>query len=85
MALGKPGTVTILQGIGLGLSVPLLLVFIPAYGLLGAGFALLCSSTVRAILGLVCYPLILKVRPPGLVMTREDWYFILEKFNIRRV
>lgn len=85
MALGKPGTVTILQGIGLGLTVPLLLVFIPAYGLLGAGLALLCSSTVRAILALVCYPLILKVRPPGLLMTKEDWYFILDKFNLRNL
>ena len=84
MALGKPGTVTILQGIALGLTVPLLLVFIPAYGLLGAGLALLCSSTVRAISALVCYPLVLKVRPPGLIMTREDLYFILDKFNLNK-
>jgi O-antigen/teichoic acid export membrane protein len=74
-----------LQGIALGLTVPLLLVFIPAYGLLGAGLALLCSSTVRAISALVCYPLVLKVRPPGLLMTMEDWYFILDKFNLRKV
>ena len=81
MALGRPGTVTILQGIGLGLSVPFLLVFIPAYGLVGAGLALLCSTTVRAVLVLLSYPLILKVRPPGLLITREDWCFLQQIFQ----
>lgn len=76
MALGQPGIVTILQGIGLGLTVPLMLVLIPTYGLVGAGFALLGSTIARLAFILVCYPLILKVRPPNLLMTREDLRFL---------
>jgi O-antigen/teichoic acid export membrane protein len=72
MAVGRPGTVTLLQGLGLGLSVPLMLVFIPAYGLIGAGLALLCSTTARLVFILVSFPLVLKVRPPSLLMTTED-------------
>lgn len=83
MALGQPGTVTILQGIGLGLSVPLLVVLIPAYGLEGAGWALLGSTTARLVFVLVSYPLILKIRPPSLLMTREDWHFMLQKFHLQ--
>ena len=76
MALGRPGIVTILQGVGLGLSVPLMLLLIPAYGLMGAGFALLASTTARLIFILGCYPLMLKVRPPNLLLMREDLRFL---------
>jgi O-antigen/teichoic acid export membrane protein len=84
MALGRPGTVTILQGIGLGLSVPMMLVLIPIYGMEGAGLALLVSTTARFIFVLVSYPLLLKVRPPGLLITREDWYFMQQRFKLNR-
>ena len=84
MALGRPGTVTIMQGIGLGLSVPFMLVLIPAYGLEGAGIALVCSTTVRLIFVLMSYPLVLKVRPPGLLITREDWHFLQQIFQLKR-
>lgn len=83
MALGRPGTVTLLQGIGLGLSVPLMLVLIPIYGLVGAGLALLCSTTARLIFVLVSYPLFLKVRPPGLLITQEDCRFVQQIFKLR--
>lgn len=84
MALGRPGTLTILQAIGLGLSVPLMLVLIPVYGLEGAGVALLCSTTARLVFVLVSYPVILKVRPPGLLITREDWYFMQQILQFKR-
>ena len=76
MALGRPGTVAILQGIGLGLSIPLMLLLIPTYGLVGAGLALLGSTTVRLVFVLISYPLILKVRPPGLLITKKDVQFV---------
>lgn len=79
MALGRPGIVTVLQAVGLGLSVPLLVLLIPAYGLIGAGLALLGSSIIRLVLVLLSYPLILKVRPPGLLITREDLYFLKQR------
>jgi O-antigen/teichoic acid export membrane protein len=84
MALGRPGTVSILQGIGLGLSVPLMLLLIPTYGLVGAGLALLGSTTARLIFVLVSYPLFLKVRPPGLIITRKDWYFMQQIFESKQ-
>lgn len=76
MAFGKPGMVTILQLIGLGLTLPLMLVLIPLYGLEGAGLALLCSTTGRLIFVLMSYPLVFKVRPPKLLVAWEDWYFL---------
>jgi O-antigen/teichoic acid export membrane protein len=83
MALGQPGTVTILQGIGLGLSVPLMLLLIPVYGLVGVGLSVLCSTTIRFIFTLISFPLILKVRPPSLLLTREDVNFMKQilRFN----
>ncbi|KAF6593655.1 polysaccharide biosynthesis C-terminal domain-containing protein, partial [Paenibacillus sp. EKM208P] len=41
MALGKPKLVTILQGVGLSLVIPLLSILVPRYGLTGAGIAML--------------------------------------------
>ncbi|WP_250124082.1 oligosaccharide flippase family protein [Chroococcidiopsis sp. CCMEE 29] len=84
MALGRPGTVAILQALGLGLSVPLMILFIPAYGLEGAGLALLCSTVLRLVLVLTGYPTILKVRPPGLIMTKEDWRFLQQVFRLNK-
>lgn len=79
MALGRPGTVTILQGIGLGLSVPMMLVLIPRYELQGAAIALFLSTIVRLIFVLISYQLVLKVRPPSLLITLEDLAFIRAK------
>lgn len=64
MAIGKPGIVTVLQVIGVGLTIPLLLVMVPRYGLEGAGLAILIPTAVRFVLVLLSFPLILKVRPP---------------------
>ena len=82
MALGKPGIVTILQCVGLGLSWPLMLLLIPQYGMEGAGLALLLSSIVRLIFILACYPFVLKVKLPGLLMHKEDFRFMLQALPI---
>jgi len=79
MALGRPGTVTLLQTAGLGLSVPFLLLLIPRFGLPGVGWALLGSTVVRLIFVFACYPLVLKVRPPSLLVTPADFYFLKQK------
>lgn len=76
MALGRPGTATLLQGLGLGISVPIMLLLIPVYGLEGIGFALLLSTTVRLFFVLINFPLSLKVNPPSLIVTQEDWHFL---------
>lgn len=72
MALDRPGTVTLLQGVGLALSVPLLLVLIPRFGLLGAGMAILISTLARLIFVLAAYRQFLHVPAPGLLITRAD-------------
>lgn len=81
MALGRPGMLTLIQGTGLGLTLPLMLVLIPKFGIEGAGFALLCSTTLRLVFVILCFPLILKVRPPSLIMTREDLRNIKQVFK----
>lgn len=49
MAAGKPFIVTVSQAIGIVLAVPLMYGFVPAYGLIGAGLALLIPSMIRLI------------------------------------
>jgi O-antigen/teichoic acid export membrane protein len=78
MAVGKPGIATIEQMIGFGLSLPLFLLLVPRHGLAGAGIALLISTTSRLIFVIVCFPYILKVRPPRLWPTRTDFETIIE-------
>jgi O-antigen/teichoic acid export membrane protein len=84
MALGRPGTLTLMQGLGLGLTVPFMLLLIPTYGLEGAGLALLCSTTIRLIFVLMCFPLILNVRPPSLIINREDWDFLQQILSLKK-
>jgi enterobacterial common antigen flippase len=77
MAVNRPGVVSVLQGIGVRLSVLLLLILVPLYGLEGAGLALLISSTIRLVITIACFPLVLKVRAPRLLLTRADLAAIL--------
>lgn len=80
MALGRPGIVTLLQAIGLGLSIPLMLFWVPRLGLLGTGVALLTSAIVRLGFILCCFPFVLKIAPPNLLITSEDLRYIYNKF-----
>ncbi len=76
MAVGRPGIVSLLQALGLGLSFPLMSILIPRYGLLGVGLSLICSTSVRLLFIVVCYPLILKIRPPSLLPTLGDLVYL---------
>ena len=55
MAMGRPGTVTLLQVAGLLTSIPLLLVLVPRMGPEGASIALVCSACVRGLLLWISY------------------------------
>ena len=66
MALGRPGIITALQVTGLALTVPLMFLLIPRFGIAGAGAALLCSTIARLIFVLVSFPVFLKMRVPSL-------------------
>jgi O-antigen/teichoic acid export membrane protein len=72
MATGRPGLVTIFQTLALCVTFPLMLIFIPVFGLVGAAYALLSSTILRALLILASYPIFLKHGAPRLLLTRED-------------
>ena len=73
MALNHPGTVSLLQGIGLICSVPLMLVLIPRFGITGAAMSLLFSTTARLILICAGFPFYLKIPVPDLLPRSDDF------------
>jgi enterobacterial common antigen flippase len=83
MAVGKPGIVTTLQGFALAVSVPLMLILVPRYGLIGVGISLLTSTSLRLLFILVCYPLILHSRPPNLIFSLNDFRYIRQSIQRR--
>lgn len=79
IATGKPGNVTLLEGLGLITGIVLINILIPKYGLIGAGLSLLGSTSVRFVLVFFSYPLILHSRPPKLIIGLEDLIFLKNK------
>jgi O-antigen/teichoic acid export membrane protein len=72
MALDRPGVVTMLQGIGLSLSIPLMMLLIPRFGIYGAAISLLISTTARLLFVYAAFGFFLKNRPPSLIPTASD-------------
>jgi O-antigen/teichoic acid export membrane protein len=77
MALNRPGVVTLLQAVGLSLSLPMMLWLIPRYGIYGAAISLLTSTTVRLILVCAGFRVFLKTSPPKLLLRRCDFDLVL--------
>jgi len=73
MALGQPGVINGLQVTGLALTVPLMFLLIPRFGIAGAGAALLCSTSIRLLFVLASYPLFLKMPVPDLLPKMADF------------
>ncbi|MGQ3477958.1 lipopolysaccharide biosynthesis protein [Paenibacillus sp. TY11] len=76
MALGKPKLVTILQGVGLALVIPLLSILVPRYGLTGAGIAMLSSGILRFIFILCNVKFVLKMKIPRLLISKQDFQWL---------
>ena len=72
MALGKPGIVTLLQSIGLALTVPFMTIMIPRFGMIGAAYALLASTFCRFLFVQFSFRLFLGVKSPRLWFTLTD-------------
>lgn len=72
MALNRPGIVTVLQGIGLSLSIPMMLWLIPRYGIYGAAISLLASTSVRLIFVCAGFKIFLKTSRPRLLPAWHD-------------
>jgi O-antigen/teichoic acid export membrane protein len=72
LALGRPGILAILQGVGLATMFPLMLLLLPHFALLGAALALLLSTFMRLAFILGAYRRILHLPLPDLVPRRDD-------------
>jgi O-antigen/teichoic acid export membrane protein len=77
MALNRPGVVTVLQGVGLSLSVPMMLWFIPRYGIYGAALSLLVSTCARLLFICAGFRAFLKTAPPRLLPEWRDIQMLL--------
>lgn len=78
MALGRPGVITAIQGTGLLVTVPLMLLLIPHFGVVGAGAALLISTALRLILVLASFPMVLKMPAPSILPKMGDLVYIVQ-------
>lgn len=73
LAAGRPGVATTVQLTGTVLSVPLFLLLVPRFGLVGAALGLLISATARLVLTIVCYRAILRVPTPRVWFDTADF------------
>jgi O-antigen/teichoic acid export membrane protein len=76
MALERPGVLTALQVLGLLFTLPLMIILVPKLGIVGAGLALLASTTARLIFVLASFPVFLKMRVPNVLPKIEDLQFM---------
>ena len=76
MALARPGVITALQAIGLLLTVPLMLILVPRFGIAGAAFSLLLSTCARFVFVLASFSQFLRLPCPDLLPRRADLLFI---------
>lgn len=81
MASGRPGIVTIVQGLGVGVGIACMPVLILRFGVAGAAGALLMSSVIRLVLTLFCFRAILKMPTPSLFPKRSDFSFVGERIR----
>jgi O-antigen/teichoic acid export membrane protein len=72
MAMGRPGTVTLIQSSGILFSIPLLIVLIPRFGLLGASVALMIASLLRLAITIISFKLLLDLPFPDLTPRSSD-------------
>lgn len=81
MALGKPKFVSILQGVGLILVIPLLFLLVPKFGLFGAGVAMLSSAVLRFLFIILNIRYNLKVKLPRLLINAQDLQWLKTTMN----
>ncbi len=72
MAMGRPGVVTVLQSSGPLMSLPLLALFVPRWGALGASIALLTAAAVRLAFALLSFRIVLGHPAPNVIPTLND-------------
>lgn len=76
MALNHPGVVTVLQALGLSLSIPMMLWLIPRFGIYGAAVSLLTSTIARLMFVCVGFRIFLKTAAPNILPAWRDVRFL---------
>lgn len=72
MALARPGIITVLQATGLLLTIPLLLLLVPRFGVEGAATALFLSTVVRLLAVVWSFRALLNLPCPAIIADRRD-------------
>ncbi|WP_372813178.1 oligosaccharide flippase family protein [Paenibacillus sp.] len=83
MSVGKPEISSIQQVIGLFISVLLMVLLVPNYGLLFTGISLLAATCVRFLFVISQYKWVLKTNIPSLLITRDDLNWLFRQIRIR--
>jgi O-antigen/teichoic acid export membrane protein len=81
MARDRPGTVSTIQAVMLGVSLLLLLLLVPRYGGLGAAVALAITGVLRWITLLVAMSRVFATPLPRLYPNQEDWRFLAARLR----
>ncbi|RED54838.1 lipopolysaccharide biosynthesis protein [Cohnella lupini] len=76
-AMGRPGLVLIRQIIALAITVGLLFVFTPLYGLNGIALALLIGAVIRLIVTLAAMRIVFQVRISGMLFDKNDFRYLI--------
>jgi O-antigen/teichoic acid export membrane protein len=79
MGAGRPGTITLVQGVGLAAVIPLMALLVPPYGVMGAAGAMLLSTMLRLAFIAASYEILLRRRMPGLLIHRSDVSFLYRR------
>ncbi|MGO8917303.1 MAG: lipopolysaccharide biosynthesis protein [Stellaceae bacterium] len=76
MAVGRPGVVTLLNAAQFSICIPLAVILLPRYQLAGVAAAMLAATTLRLMLTLASYSLVLGLPRPRLILSSSDLTFI---------
>ncbi|MBB6735117.1 oligosaccharide flippase family protein [Cohnella sp. CBP 2801] len=75
-AMGRPGLVAVRQAIALALTVGLMFVLAPSYGLNGIALALLFGSVSRLVITVAAMKIVFKAPVSGVIFDKSDWRFL---------
>lgn len=84
MSIGKPGSVTIIRMVTLGINVILLNVFIPLLGIEGAAISLLITSMIEIIVIFFLYTIKYKVKLENWIISKDDILWLLKRIRIQK-
>ena len=79
MALNRPGVVTMMQALGLAITVPLLMILVPKYGVVGAASSVFLSTLVRCALTYASFRFVLREPAPDFLPRSEDFRWMLKR------